>query len=155
MRKPTAAPKIWITGGSGITRFAAWAQALPASGPDIHLFHCVPSPDLANHHPKTTAAFAAVPNAHYHLINPPDQPRLTPAAIQQITGVDLAKSKVYFCGPTLMRKSMRDGLITLGVSTRRFHFEELEIRTGIGLRRLSAWLLALMIARANGRQQRV
>jgi hypothetical protein len=54
-----------------------------------------------------------------------------------------------------MRKSMRDGLITLGVSTRRFHFEEFEIRTGIGLRRLSARLLARVIARANGRPQRV
>jgi predicted ferric reductase len=69
LRKPTAAPEIWIAGGSGITRFAAWAQALPASGPDINLFHCVPSADLANHHPETKAAFAAVPNAHYHLIS--------------------------------------------------------------------------------------
>jgi predicted ferric reductase len=69
LRKPTAAPEIWSAGGIGITPFAAWAQALPASGPDIHLFHCVPSADLANHHPETKAAFAAVPNAHYHLIS--------------------------------------------------------------------------------------
>ncbi len=39
-----------------------------------------------------------------------------------------------------MRKALKSGLVLKGLKASRFHFEEFEMRTGIGLQALAVWL---------------
>lgn len=56
--------------------------------------------------------------------------RLTREKMAQIYG-PVETADIYFCGPKPMREALAKGH-----PKRRFHFEEFEIRTGIGLQRL-------------------
>ena len=47
---------------------------------------------------------------------------------------------VLYCGPTAFRDALRTGLRQHGLSARNFRYEAFEIRTGIGLKALLAYL---------------
>ena len=47
----------------------------------------------------------------------------------------------YFCGPKAMRESLKSGLESLGLKRGAFHYEEFEIRSGIGVRKFVNWIL--------------
>jgi len=54
---------------------------------------------------------------------------------------------VSFCGPAPMRRQLKKDFTGLGVSRRRFHYEEFEIRSGIGFRLFLAKIGAYQITR--------
>lgn len=136
--------QIWIASGVGITPFVAWAQALDATGSDIHLFYTYRDRESAPHLAELTDLATRKPNLHLHLVETSTAGRLTPERVVKDAAVDLASATVAFCGPKDMRETFRRSLVASGLPARRFRYEEFEIRSGIGLRRLAASIAANM-----------
>ncbi|MGC3939563.1 ferredoxin reductase family protein [Roseobacter sp. EG26] len=134
-------PEIWIAGGIGITPFLAWCDALDTHSDPVHLIYCVRSPQDAPHLTEVQALADEKPNLTLHVIFSYEGKRLSADLIANMVGTDLSQMKVSFCGPVALRRSLQTGLLRYGVTARRFHFEEFEFRTGVGLRRLALRVL--------------
>ena len=132
--------EVWIAGGIGITPFLAWAHALDPEGATVDLFYCVRSRSNAPHLAELETMAKAKPNLSIYLIASTEGKRLSAEIIAETVEGDLAQSKVSFCGPVSLRGALQTGLRNYGVTSRRFHFEEFEFRTGIGLKSLAAWI---------------
>lgn len=141
-------PQVWVGAGIGITPFVAWAAALAGEHAPIDLFYCVKSRDEAPHLDELETIAAATPNLRLHLIVSGQGQRISADMIAETITADLAGAKVSFCGPVTLREALRDGLRRHGVSPRRFHFEEFEFRTGIGMKKLAAKIVESRAARA-------
>jgi predicted ferric reductase len=139
-------PQIWIAGGIGITPFLAWADTLSESDAPVHLFCCVRSSAELAHAEALKARFAALANATLHVIESKNEGRLTAEKIVNRSGLDLNLCTVAFCGPEPMREALRKGLTALGLPRRQFMYEEFEIRSGIGIRRMVGWLVQRFLA---------
>jgi predicted ferric reductase len=133
-RKDGASPEIWIAAGIGITPFLAWAHALKAQTGAIHLFYCVKTESQAAHLDELKKLVADKPALHLHMHISESSGRISADKIEQAAGIDLAKVSIAFCGPKPMRKDLMAGFGKLGVATRKFRYEEFEIRTGVGLK---------------------
>ncbi|MEX0312328.1 MAG: ferric reductase-like transmembrane domain-containing protein [Tateyamaria sp.] len=141
-RLSESGPQVWVAGGIGITPFLAWAEALSAQAPDVHLFYCVKSRPAAPHLSEIEALAAAKPNLHLHVVASAEGQRLSETVIADAVGAAvLATARVSFCGPVGLRRALQSGLRRFGVTPRRFHYEEFEFRTGVGLKRLASWVL--------------
>lgn len=136
-RHGSRGPELWIAAGIGITPFLAWLEALDeAQTEPIHLFWAVRSRDEAPHLDRVMAV--AHPAVTVHLFVSSEGARVSGDGIAEVA--DLHNARAWFCGPAPMRRMLQRDLARHGISARRFHYEEFEFRTGIGLRRLSAWL---------------
>jgi predicted ferric reductase len=133
---------IWIAGGIGITPFAAFAETFQDCGSrPAHLFHCVRNAAAAAHRAELEELAQRDGNFSYHLIEGDKRSRLTVQEIVETVGEEAANLRVYFCGPEAMRKAMLEDFRRAGLRAAHFHYEEFEIRSGVGLRRLLGWLL--------------
>ncbi|MEP1206215.1 MAG: ferric reductase-like transmembrane domain-containing protein [Rhizobiaceae bacterium] len=130
-----AKAQIWVAAGIGITPFKAWLEDVTPEHGKIDLFFCFKGHQNAPHLAHLEALAAQLDNVTLHKIDSRTEPRLTAATIDQATDGDLKKAQVYFCGPAGMRESLRRDLQSKGVANRRFHYEEFEIRSGIGVRK--------------------
>ena len=131
---------LWVGAGVGITPFLAWAGALKEGDDPAHLVYCVPSEDKAAHLDELKALAAEKDNLTLHLHTSKSQGRVDADALMAKTGLTGHNLTVAFCGPKPMRLALKEGFARLGVTGRRFQYEEFEIRTGVGLRRLAALL---------------
>lgn len=138
-------PDVWIAAGVGVTPFVALADALQPDSLPVHLFYCVKRRDRAAHLDELEAIAATKPNLHLHVIESALHGRISAGRILEAAGRPASELTAYFCGPVPMRTSLKRDLVARGLPASRFHYEEFEIRTGIGLRRLSAWLFNRMI----------
>ncbi len=138
-RRASGRPEIWIAGGIGVAPFAALAAAHKPDDPEAHLFYAVRSRGDAVHLDELRKAEARLGNLTVHLVVSDEEASLTVDRIATETGWDLSDTEVFFCGPKGMRVAMRDGFGQRGLPRRRFHYEEFEIRSGIGLVRVWNW----------------
>ena len=134
-------PQVWIGAGVGITPFLAFANSLKDrdTGP-VTLYYCVRSQSEAVYAGELQELAAAVPNLAVHIVASQTDGRLSADRIAQGLGAQTGAAHVFFCGPAPMRKALRSSLILKGLRASRFHYEEFEMRTGIGLGYLAAWL---------------
>lgn len=132
--------QIWIAGGIGITPFLTWARALSVDARPVDLFFCVRSRGEAPHLQELEEVVQAKPNLRLHLFASEEGSRLTADLVAELSDKDMSQAQVSFCGPVSFRQALQPGLRRHGVSPRCFHFEEFEFRTGIGLKRLAAWV---------------
>ena len=123
LRTRSRTPELWIAGGIGITPFVAWAQAMDRRDGPAHLDE-----------------LETLPNFTVTLHASGELGRATADTILETTGLDTADLSIAFCGPEPMRKAPTEGFAARGVSVRRIRCEEFEIRSGIGLTALSAYL---------------
>ena len=128
--------QVWIAAGIGITPFVAWSEAIKETDGPVHLFFCVTSRTSAPHIEVLEAIAAVKPNLNLHLVESNTAGRLS--ADQIIAAVKGPKNRVTvsFCGPKAMREALREQLSQVGFSRSRFRYEEFEIRSGLGLRKL-------------------
>ncbi|WP_268808468.1 ferredoxin reductase family protein [Roseovarius albus] len=134
-------PEVWIAGGIGITPFLTWATSLKADADPVHLFYCVRTRNDAVHLSEIEEIAKSKPNLSLHVIVSAEGNRLTADGIAKVVGADLSGVKASFCGPVSLRRVLQKDLLRYGVTPRRFHYEEFEFRTGIGLKRLAQWLV--------------
>ena len=153
IRKPArkaAKTEIWIAAGVGITPFAAWAQNLKSSeSTEIHLFYAVRQRDQVVHLAELQQRAAQVDNFKLHIVESSQGERLTTPYITERVTSDVSKAHVYFCGPADMRESLKNQFTRIGLPKRRFHYEEFEIRSGLGLRKLIAFIMKFIETRKN------
>ena len=141
-RQSQGRPQVWVAGGIGITPFLTWAAALRPDAADVHLFYCVKSRAAAPHLDEIEAMAAAQANLHLHVFSSAEGRRLSATMMAETVGAAaLGTAKVAFCGPVGLRRALQVGLRRYGVTPRRFHYEEFEFRTGVGLKRLAGWVL--------------
>lgn len=138
--KPTR-PQLWIAGGIGITPFVAWAQALDESDAPVHLVYCMKSRASAAHLDELEVLAKVKPNLTLHVFETSKEGRANAEKIIQRTGQDPAGLVVSFCGPRRMRETLKAEFSIKGIRGRNFRFEEFEIRSGVGLRRLAEVVL--------------
>lgn len=144
-------PQVWIGAGIGVTPFLSFARAADKAetGP-IHLYYCVREDGEVPYAAELDAAAAGNANLTVTILNSAKGERLNANRIAADLGSGLSSAHVYFCGPKAMRQSLKGELAAKGARASRFHYEEFEMRSGIGLRKLAAWLfdgLFLMIAK--------
>ena len=127
--------QIWIAGGIGVTPFLARGHALqskqPAGSDPIHLFYCVSDEGRAAHLDELCEIENAVPSFHLHVIESRRDGRLDAAKIKTLLGHDFNKVSAAFCGPEAMREALKHDLVSHGLPSGRFAYEEFEIRSGI------------------------
>lgn len=141
VRKPSKKAEIWIAGGIGITPFVAWCQSInDKNKSEIHLFYCVRDRDTSPHIEELEQQNDSVKNFNLHIIESNKGGHLSISAIEKITGLKLNKVKVYFCGPLAMRKVFLQGFLDLGLKRKDFHYEEFDFKSGIGFRKIMAFL---------------
>lgn len=153
------APRIWIAGGIGITPFAALSQDLAKKPEDMnaptHLFYCVKNRISAPHIDDLEALAKERSDFTLHLVESVNGNRLNAEQIQLSVGDILKNARVSFCGPASMRESLKRDLVSSGLSSRRFAYEEFEIRSGLfGLEKMVQWLLVRafsLVSRRLGR----
>lgn len=132
--RPTKGSQVWIGGGIGITPFMAWAEAMPAEWPSpTRLYYCVPRADDALCIDEFEAVARRVDNFNFTLCTSKEGKRLNAKQIAAELSGDIRDAHVYFCGPVGMRDSLKQGLVNQGLRPDHFHYEEFEMRTGIGV----------------------
>ncbi|MFN3130836.1 ferric reductase-like transmembrane domain-containing protein [Roseibium sp.] len=134
-------PQVWIGAGVGITPFLAFAESLKGreTGP-VKLYYCVRERDDIPYAVELERLAEEVDTLELIIVNSAEGTRLTADRIVSDLGGDVANAHVFFCGPVPMRKALKSGLVLKGLKASRFHFEEFEMRTGIGLQALAVWL---------------
>ncbi len=134
-------PQIWIGAGVGITPFIAFAESLKSreTGP-VKLYYCVRERDDIPYAVELEKIAEEVSGLELTIVNSAEGVRLTPDRVATDLDGDLSQAHVFFCGPVAMRKALRRGLVLKGLRASRFHFEEFQMRTGIGLSTLAEWL---------------
>lgn len=134
-------PQVWVGAGVGITPFLSFAESLKTkeSGP-VKLYYCVRERDDIPYAVELENIAEQVSNLEVIIVNSAEGVRLTPSRIVADLGGELSRAHVFFCGPVAMRKALKSGLVLKGLRASRFHFEEFEMRTGIGLSTLAAWI---------------
>lgn len=134
-------PQVWIGAGVGITPFLAFAESLKAceTGP-VKLYYCVRERDDIPYAVELERLAEEVDTLELIIVNSAEGIRLTSDRIVSDLGGDVANAHVFFCGPVPMRRALKSGLVLKGLKASRFHFEEFEMRTGIGLQALAVWL---------------
>ncbi|HSH01307.1 MAG TPA: ferredoxin reductase family protein [Anaerolineae bacterium] len=139
--RDTGQPQVWIGAGIGITPFLAWSGMLKEgwSSPTT-LYYCVPSRGEALYVEYWEALAARVKNFEFVLVVSGEGPRLSAEGIAAHLGAGLKSASVYFCGPVPMRAVLKKGLVARGLRRRKFHYEEFEIRSEVGVRWLLGWI---------------
>ena len=140
--RPLSGAQVWVAAGVGVTPFMALAEALGDGDGPVTMVYAVRNRAEAAHLGVLETIAGQRPNLSLTVWESSERGRLGADNIAEIAGDDLVASKVLFCGPVEMRKALAEGLARHGVAQNRFHYEEFEIRTGIGLRRLARWLTA-------------
>lgn len=133
-------PEIWVAAGIGITPFLAWAEAMQDDEREVHMFYCVRDEDSAAHLSEIQTLAQANKNMTLHMHYSSTDGRVTAQHMLLASGLSARDAVISFCGPKPMRETLARDFRKAGVSRRRFRYEEFEIRTGIGMRKLSGWL---------------
>lgn len=129
-------PQLWVAAGIGVTPFVALAQALKDGEGPVRMVFTARDEENAPHLAELRSLAAAKANLSLTFWDTATQGRLSASSLSELAGEPLKTARVLFCGPAEMRRELQSGLADHGVSGRRFHYEEFEIRTGLGLRRL-------------------
>ncbi len=132
---------IWIGAGIGITPFLACLQEVSdTDSQPIHLFYCVRNKSDAIHIEEIENKSSTLENISVHIIESSVSGKLTVEKIEALTQTTWKNIDIAFCGPKAMRKLLSEGFKEKGLAKSSFHYEEFEIRSGIGLTPIIIWL---------------
>jgi len=121
------ARQVWLAGGIGITPFLAWAESLTkADRRDIHLVHCVRTPEEAIGLEILKAAAGRNPRFSYQVVATARDGRLTAERLIGSTPFTVSDADLWFCGPTGLKDGILKRLKALGQTPRRVRFEHFE-----------------------------
>ena len=124
-RRDPKARQIWIAGGIGVTPFLAWLESLqsrPDQAPAADLHYCTRDQQSDVFVPRLQALCASLPGVQLHIHGARQGNTLKAAALQ-----GAQKAEIWFCGPSGLATSLREGLQALGARP-RFHQEAFEMR---------------------------
>jgi predicted ferric reductase len=154
LNRPKKQSEVWVAGGIGITPFLAWTNVRAvkqqfSTGNPVHLIYAVRHADSAAHLQELQAIAALHDGLKLHIIESSKEGRLNGERLLDLTGLQAEDIDLSFCGPEALRKSLQKDLFSHGLRKSRFHYEEFEIRSGIGLWTLVSWLATKLISRLS------
>lgn len=116
--------QVWISGGIGITPFVARMQALAAQGDgrSVDLFHC--TSQMTNDVFERLQDDARRSGVALHLFW---RERFSARRLVEAVA-DWKEADIWFCGPALFGRKLREELLALGLPAGRFHQELFEMR---------------------------
>lgn len=121
------ARQIWLAGGIGITPFLAWAESLTeAEQRNIHLVHCVRTPEEALGVEILQAAAARNPRFSFQVVATARDERLTAERLTGMVPFAVRDADLWFCGPEGLKDGILKGLKALDQTPRRVRFEYFE-----------------------------
>ena len=124
-RRNPKARQIWIAGGIGVTPFLAWLESLqanPDQAPAADLHYCTRDQEGDPFVPRLQGLCAHLPTIQLHIHGARQGATLNAEALQSAH-----RAEIWFCGPSGLASSLRQGLRKLGIRT-RFHQEAFEMR---------------------------
>ena len=124
-RRDPKARQIWIAAGIGVTPFLAWLESLqsqPDQAPAAELHYCTRDQQSDVFVARLQALCASLPGVQLHIHGARQGSTLKAAALQ-----GAQQAEIWFCGPSGLANSLRDGLHALGARP-RFHQEAFEMR---------------------------
>lgn len=133
--------QIWISGGVGVTPFLAWLQSM--SGEEqgqITFYYGVRSLETSPFVQELKAHAERLPNLNLKLFESDKGDYISSNMLSMDHGEHLKAMPIAFCGPAPMREALKKGLGEAGYPMKAFHYEEFQMRSGLGLRRLWNWL---------------
>lgn len=143
-----ARDQIWVAGGVGITPFLAWLQdATPEATGKITLYYGIRSMETSPFLQELEAHAARLPNLRVKIFAADTGRKVSAQTLLDDHGSALQAMPVAFCGPAPMRAALQHGLRDLSVTTGPFHYEEFQMRSGLGLRALWRRLTASLQAK--------
>ncbi|MDP1611766.1 MAG: ferric reductase-like transmembrane domain-containing protein [Sulfuritalea sp.] len=119
------ARQIWIAGGIGVTPFLAWLESLqarPEQAPAADLHYCTRDQAADAFVPRLEALCAGLPGIRLHIHGARQGSALNAAALN-----GTKNAEIWFCGPSGLAESLRNGLRAMGWHP-RFHQEAFEMR---------------------------
>ncbi len=121
------ARQIWLAGGIGITPFLAWAESLTeAERRNIHLVHCVRTPEEAIGGEILQSAAARNPWFSFQVVTTARDGRLTAERLTELAPFAVRDADLWFCGPKGLKDGILKGLKALGQTPRQVRFEHFE-----------------------------
>lgn len=121
------ARQIWLAGGIGITPFVAWAESLTeAERRNIHLVHCVSTPEEAIRLEILEAAAARNPRFSFQVVATARDGRLTAERLIGMAPFAVRDADLWFCGPKGLKDGILKDLKALDQTPRRVRFEHFE-----------------------------
>lgn len=123
------APQVWVGAGIGVTPFAALMAAWEEDQAPVDMFYVYRDAKSAAHLDELKARAAQLSNVTLHCIETHNGKRPDAEMIAQMATHPLKNAKVLYCGPAGLRDALSKDLRAHGVSRRRFHYEEFEIRS--------------------------
>lgn len=124
-RRNTKVHQIWVAGGIGVTPFLAWLEALqarPDQAPAAELHYCTRDQTVDPFVPRLQTLCAALPAIALHIHGARQGATLKAEALQ-----GTYRAEIWFCGPSGLASSLRQGLRKVGMRA-RFHQEAFEMR---------------------------
>ncbi len=133
--------QIWIAGGVGVTPFLAWLQTV--SGEElgqVTFYYGVRSIETSPFCPELIAHANRLPNLTLKIFESDKGEYVSSDLLAADHGQTLNRKPIAFCGPAPMREALRSGLAKHAYPMKAFHYEEFQMRSGLGLRRLWGWI---------------
>ncbi|OIP98123.1 hypothetical protein AUK40_01920 [Candidatus Wirthbacteria bacterium CG2_30_54_11] len=121
---------LWIAGGIGITPFLSlfdYEKTLPSKHRTVHfIYSCVESRENTTFDAEIQGALPAVPHVHYAHFCSTKQGYLTAAKIKAQVG-EVKDKLILICGPEVMRVSLTEQFVTMGVPRSNIIFEDFNL----------------------------
>lgn len=135
-----AAAQIWVAGGVGITPFMAWARSLTTDHTaPIHLHYLLRSEEGAPFVDELKSIAAANPALTLSLHASSKSGRFDVNEVIRSLKTPMNQAAVSYCGPETLRADLKKACLETGLKKSRFHYEEFEIRSGIGFLAFATW----------------
>ncbi|WP_109317327.1 ferredoxin reductase family protein [Pseudovibrio ascidiaceicola] len=134
--------QIWIAGGVGITPFLSWAQTLTGEETgQFYLYYGVRNRLENPFEEELEALQSRLPNLHVQYFESDMGEYIDARLLKILQGKFFDVMPIAFCGPEVMRKALMRDLKALKYPLRLFHYEEFQMRSGLGLRKLFKFLV--------------
>lgn len=124
-------PDIWIAASADVAPFVAFAQMLGDDSPPVDFFYCVANRDAAPYLQDFRNVADRHRAFHLHLVETDVEGELTIDRIEARVAAAMSEVRVYYCGPSDLRRRLRAGLLANGLERGQFVPARYDVRAGL------------------------
>ena len=114
--------QIWVAGGIGITPFYSMAQSLKSEY-DVEFYYSVRENSEAVYVKELQDIASKNPNFKFNLWCANEKGYINAGVITNLSG-GIGGKDIFFCGPPMLMKSLKEQFIPLGANINNIHYED-------------------------------